>query len=646
MRRIGLAIASIVVFAGCSQPSANNNTADSATQVPATGGGGILSSLRPHADPNMVEKIKQEEAAQAAERLKQAEEAAKAQAQQAQNQFGAMSNTSASMLPSVSQAPFAPPAEQAAAGQLPQQQPDGGANQTANPFPFWPFNAGQQPQQAAAAPPVATYGSYGGGAVPPPPPGAAGGLVPPPPAVSVTGALNPYGGGAPPVDPYGNPYGAQYGQQPQQVAAAAPAHPQGSLFSSGGKVSSDSGSDDSSARKKNANFVPITPVGMDSRSPYKQRDDLKVLWKGALANSPVQRFVEKDEKIASEVTKIDVGLPPEATKGTLSASQRQIDSIFKPAALDKKVAAQVKQLQSDTVQAYYRYLYSYNKFALLRQTVAARKQEVDLAGTQSEQQRAAADLSQSQSDSDAAKDDMRAAEQDLAGKVGAQSARVIIGRVSGVTPSAETLAAADSSASQPAQATAAEKGKGGGLFGGLESMLGLGKGQKKEKEKEAKAPPADSGDTSPAENKKGKSKKSPRVASGGDLSPAPEGAGGTTAPSSGPSSAAQVAAQPAPSGAEPISFELKKVDVTPRKSILKVCIRNHGDASFSFDPGNVSITEGNRKLAEETVRAEFDTTLVKPNQEVTGTITIFGHPWNDRLSVALSDGGKPIQLKR
>jgi hypothetical protein len=589
----------------------------------------------------MVEKIRQEDAARQAEQQKQAEEAMKAQ--QAQSGFGSMSNASGSVLPQVSQAPFAPPADQAAAGQM--QQPDPNANNGGgNPFPFWPFGGGQPAPAAPQPPPVASYGGYGG-AVPPPPPGAsAGGLVPPPPAVSVSGTIAPYG--QPPVDPYANPYANPYGQPPpQQIASAAPARPAGGLFGQGGKVSSDAGGDDSPRNKKLANFVPITPTGMDSRSPYKQRDDLKVLWKGAVANSPVQRLIEKDDRIAQDMAKIDVGLPSEATKGTLSASQRQIDAIFKPAALDKKVAAQVKQLQTDVVQAYYRYLYSYNKFALLRQTVAARKQEVDVASSASEQQRAAADLAQAQSDAEAAKDDMRAAEQDLSGKVGPQSARVIIGHVSGVTPSAETLAVAEATQAPAELADRGSKG-GGGLLGGLNSMLGFGKGGKKEaKAPEAVEPVKVAADTDAGKKDKGKKRPARSASSGADgLSPAPETTG-----SAPPSSAAQVAAAAGPkepAASSEIAFELKNVDVTPRKSILKVSIRNQGGANFSFDPDSVAIMEGNRKLSEATVRAEFDTTLVQPHQEVTGTITIFGHPWNDRLSVALSDGGKSIQLRR
>lgn len=644
MNRFGLALIVIFALTGCAQQGANNPV-DPNAQLPSTpsAGGGVLSAMRPHADPGMVEKIREEEAAKQAEQQRLAEEAMKAQ--QAQAGFGSMSNASGSVLPQVSQAPFAPPADQAAAGQM--QQPDPNANSGGgNPFPFWPFGGGQQAPAAPQPPPVASYGGYGG-AVPPPPPGASpGGLVPPPPAVSVTGSIAPYG--QPPVDPYANPYANPYGQPPpQQIAAAAPARPAGGLFGQGGKVSSDTGGDDSSGRsRKLANFVPITPTGMDSRSPYKQRDDLKVLWKGALANSPIQRLMEKDDKIAQDMAKVDVGLPNEATKGTLSASQRQIDAIFKPVVLDKKVAPQVKQLQTDVVQAYYRYLYSYNKFALLRQTVAARKQEVDVASSAAEQQRAAADLAQAQSDAEAAKDDMRAAEQDLSGKVGPQSARVIIGHVSGVTPSAETLAAADSSSQQPVESADKGKGGGGGLLGGLNSMLGFGKGGKKEaKAPEAAEPVKVAADTDASKKDKGKKKVQRTAPSGTDaLSPAPESPG--NAP---PSSAAQVAAAAAPkepSGSSEIAFELKNVDVTPRKSILKVSIRNQSGANFSFDPDSVAIMEGNRKLSEATVRAEFDTTLVQPHQEVTGTITIFGHPWNDRLSVALSEGGKSIQLRR
>jgi len=46
------------------------------------------------------------------------------------------------------------------------------------------------------------------------------------------------------------------------------------------------------------------------------------------------------------------------------------------------------------------------------------------------------------------------------------------------------------------------------------------------------------------------------------------------------------------------------------------------------------------------MRADFETTLVQPSQEVQGTITIFGRPWNDRLTVSLSDGTRNLQMHR
>jgi hypothetical protein len=104
---------------------------------------------------------------------------------------------------------------------------------------------------------------------------------------------------------------------------------------------------------------------------------------------------------------------------------------------------------------------------------------------------------------------------------------------------------------------------------------------------------------------------------------------------------------PAPAAATGgIAFELKNVQTTPRKSVLKVSIKNNGGESFSFDPDGVSVIEGDHKLADAAVRAEFDTTAVSPNSEVTGTITIFGRPWNDKLTVSLSEGGRTIQLHR
>ncbi|HNN63629.1 MAG TPA: hypothetical protein PKH78_11335, partial [Candidatus Obscuribacter sp.] len=119
----------------------------------------------------------------------------------------------------------------------------------------------------------------------------------------------------------------------------------------------------------------------------------------------------------------------------------------------------------------------------------------------------------------------------------------------------------------------------------------------------------------------------------GDLKPAP-------AP-------VAASAEPAPqSTSGGISMELKGVNVTARKSVLTVAIRNNSENDFSFDPEAFAVSENNHKLAEAALRADFETTLVQPNQEVKGTITIFGRPWNDRLSVSLSDGSRNVQLRR
>jgi hypothetical protein len=91
---------------------------------------------------------------------------------------------------------------------------------------------------------------------------------------------------------------------------------------------------------------------------------------------------------------------------------------------------------------------------------------------------------------------------------------------------------------------------------------------------------------------------------------------------------------------------LKEVNVTPRKSVLTVAIHNSGSNSFTFGPDSVSISDGSRKLSEAAVRTDFDQTLVPPNQDVKGTITIFGRPYNDKLAVVLTDGTKSVQMRR
>lgn len=393
--------------------------------------------------------------------------------------------------------------------------------------------------------------------------------------------------------------------------------------------------EDEPKKRKDKNVVVITPVGMQPYSPFKQRDDLKALWQGLLGTNALGALT-RDEKIMQQLRKVEIATPTEATKGQLSVSQRTIDSMFKNASVDKKFVAQVKKSQSDLIQAYYRYLFSYNKFSLTQQNVAARKQELELAESSAEKQRAAADLSQAQQEAESSKEDMRSAQSDLAGIAGAQSTRMVIGRVAGAAPSLESLAQAEPERQDQQQASSI-----GGFFNSMGSALGFGKKQEpREEEKVARAEITkgnkDKEKEKGKDKKKGKADNKPQVAAAVPQEP--------PVPSRSTSVESAAVSPAPPQGA--VSFELKDVKTTPRKSILRVSIRNNGDDNFSFDTDSVSVSEGNKKLADAAVRAEFDATIVQPNQEVTGTVTIFGLPWNDRLSVSLSDGGKTILLHR
>jgi hypothetical protein len=104
---------------------------------------------------------------------------------------------------------------------------------------------------------------------------------------------------------------------------------------------------------------------MEARSPYKLRDDLKVLWKGAMTTGTLGQLLAREPKLSESLNRVDVGLPSESSKGSFSVGPRQIDSIFKPVALDKKVMPVVRRTQADLVQAYYRYLYTYNNKPML-----------------------------------------------------------------------------------------------------------------------------------------------------------------------------------------------------------------------------------------------------------------------------------------
>lgn len=625
-------------------------------------GHGILGALRPKADPGMVERIRQEEA----RKLELAQ-------QQGQQQMSSEQDGSGRILPKVSMEPIAPPAEevaQAGAGMSVQTSSDSGA--------FNPASSGAVPQASTGMtvqPAAATYGAYN--QVPAPPAGALNNLVPPPPSVTLSTSAqttvasgpavdpnNPYGNpyanpyanpyGNPYANPYMNPYGIPYPQQQQAPQGEAP-KPRPALFGSGQSVPRNPDAEEESKAaekaKKFANFVPITPTGMESRSPYKQRDDLRVLWKGAISSSSLGTWAQKDANIAAAISKIDVGLPGEATKGSFSVAQRQVDSVFKPIFVDKRIQAQLRKTQTDLVQSYFRYLYSYNRFALSQQTVAARKQEVEVASSHSEQQRAAADLSTAQNEAESTKEDMRSAQLELSAIAGAQSARAIIQKVSGIAPSLESLAQAQASPEPSAD---------GGKFdmlGSVGSFFGFKKKPEGEAQAEAPKPvkaekvkePKDAKVKDVKVAKAGKESKGPKekapkgketkaakpVVAQGDLEPAP--AKGED------DSKADKADSAASDG---ISFELKGKNISARKSVLNVSIRNTSGNAFSFSPDDISVQEGTQKLSEAAMRAEFDSTSVQPNQEVKGTITIFGRPWNDRLTISLSDGSRNINMKR
>jgi hypothetical protein len=321
-------------------------------------------------------------------------------------------------------------------------------------------------------------------------------------------------------------------------------------------------------------------------------------------------------------------------------------------ALDKKVMPVVRRTQADLVQAYYRYLYTYNKFALAQQTYAARKQEVEVAGSDSEKQRAAADLSQAQNEAESSREDMKAAQMELSAAAGPNAARSIIGRVSGIAPTSEAL-----TAQEPQAAPVENKG----IFGfGLGGLFGSPKKEVRNPEpmlaaaapmlepakparaaKEPKSAKVDNKTKGAKDSKNSKDKSSIAGAAvdkdKNDLQAAPA--------SSRDSGQAGQAAQVEVSQ-NGVSLELKGVNVTARKSILTVSIRNSGQSDFSFNPESFTVSENNHKLSEAAMRADFETTLVQPSQEVKGTITIFGRPWNDRLTVSLSDGTRNLQMRR
>lgn len=614
-KRLGLVLLAALSMSACNEQNDANADMNSYQGRSFS----VIGQLRPKADPNMIRQIHDEEEAARQARIAEYERQQKALQEQnnadSQRDLPKVDNSISSNLPPGTSTSYTN-------YNYTGGSPDANANQS------WAM-----PVQPAPPPPPQAAG-YGINYTQP-----SAGFVPPPPAVSLSTSAVPMPYGAPPdYNPYNNPY-AYMQQQP-----TSPPSRKGGLFgdaSSGARSASQSDDEEGSRKKKEKNFQIITPTGMEMRSPYKQRDELRILWKGALAS--VLSGLQSDSKFAEGLSKIDVSLPGEASKGSLSISQRQVDIIFKNnAVLDRKIVGTVRKVQSDLVQAYYRYLYAYNKFYLTQQQVAARKLELDCAESQAEKQRATVDLAQSQQEADASKDDMRAAQSDLAAVVGAQSARTVIKAVSGVSPSLEAIAQAD-----PAQAQAGDGGAAGG-FGGILNVFGIGKSKPKEENNAVSEDQVASSDDNGKEKKKDKKDKEKKKDKGDKKDKQQIASKTQDAVSSAATRAdsieSQAQAQPQVSG--PVSFELKDVKTTPRKSVLKVVVKNVGGDNFSFDADSISVAEGNSKLAEAAVRAEFDSTVVQPSQEVTGTITIFGRPWNDKLTVSLSDGTKPIILHR
>jgi hypothetical protein len=632
-------------LSGCTQSSADNRQAE--------GSGRTLLSLRPKADPAMVERILEEEKKQA-ERQSQATIYAETAGPE-QIQPGLGRNLPNVVRDPISSSLIAPPAESVS------------ANGTILASNNAAAQASSSHQGAQLANYESTYTS-----VPSPPPGAFGaGLVPPPPAVTLSTQAQTVADSAAAFynNPYFNPFGV-----PAPPQAVAPGRRPSGLF---GEGASRGQSDDSGyVQKHKSDFVPITPKGMESRSPYKQRDDVRMLWKGALKNSTYLGELSENVKLIDQLAHTDVGLPSESTKGSFNVSGRQVESLFKASSIgDNRALPEVRKVQTELVQAYYRYLSTYNKYALVEQTVAARKQEIDLSESDAEKQRATADLSQSQNDLDAAKEDLHSSEIELASASSPSSARSVISRVAGIAPSVESLAQGVSqsgshgSANHPRRIVSfldsvfkhphAETAEGStDLSENPDEKISnnISATKKKNadqsiatKNKESKTKFGLFGrhsvsDKNASESNNAKDTHKVAKSDDSDLD---------SAPASAPAAKPAVASEPhhehsvsVNSTPSTISFLLKNVNVNPRKSVLTVAVKNSGAESFELNPDAIYIAEGTRKLGSATLRADFDNTSIEPNQEVKGTITIFSRPWNDRLVIYLADGNKTIQLKR
>lgn len=665
---------SLIAIGGCAQGSTDS---DSGVSEGGTSRASVLSKLRPKANPNIVRAVEEEEHRRQEEQLARQQEAMNAQQQGQGNLFDRTFSGFGSMLPKVSTEPISAPPAESIASATPTLNPfensgtvdDASGVASVDPSSLSPAEDLSTPVSESPAGiennQIATYSLHYNPAGMAAPPGAMGipgagspmgGVVPPPPAVTLSTdarvgypppppnamPYNPYGYYQPP--PGYNPY-QQYPsyppQQQQPVEPEKPKRPAGLFGSGGSEGSGDEEQAPAKTQKKeedHSDFVPIRPTGMHPRSPYKQRDDLKILLDGALGSYSFHDVLAEDDKLESILRRVSVGMPPDSTRGMFSVPTRRVVTIFRPLKLNKKVTDRVRKLQSDLVQCYYRYLHTYNKYVLSQQTVAARKQEIEVARSRAEKQRAAADLSASQNEADSAKEDMKAAQYELAAIAGARSARSVISRVSGVTPSVGALAQAEQSV-QPVEME--PEGSDKGVFGSVGSFFFGGKDKVDSKKESAKSVAKSS---KPEKAKQGGFSLFGRK--GEDLAPSPSKKKSVEKVAS-KSAVRAVSPSPKPSRtASPISFELKNVNITARKSILSVAIKNSGSKDFKFSSDGVSIAEGSRSISKETLRAKFDSTLVRPNQEVNGKITIYGRPWNDRLAVYISDGSNKFPLKR
>jgi len=635
-------------LSGCTQSSADSRQAE--------GSGRTLLSLRPKADPALVARIIEEEKKQAERQAQATIYAETAGPEQVQPGLGRT-------LPNVvrdpiSSALIAPPAESVSA--------DGSIlASTSN-------SSATHASYHQAATQLATYESAYS-SVPPPPPGALGaGLVPPPPAVTLSTQAQAVADSAAAFynNPYFNPFGV-----PAPPQSSAPGRRPSGLFGEG--ASRGQPEDSNGGQKRKSDFVPITPKGMESRSPYKQRDDLRILWKGALKGSTNLGELSENNRLIEQLVHTDVGLPSESTKGSFNISSRQVESVFKASSvekIDKRAFPEVRKLQTELVQAYYRYLSTYNKYALVEQTVAARKQEIDLSDSDAEKQRATADLAQSQNDLDAAKEDLHSSEIELASASSPASARSVISRVATIAPSVESLAQGVSQSGSHGSASHTRK-----IIGFFDSVFKHPHAEAAENPADltenldekvlnnnsaTKKKDADKSTANKSKESKGKFglfgrkvihtgsdkdvsesngvKETHKVAKSDDSdldsAPAPK-----PAAESEPRHEHSVSASSSPSN---INFLLKNVNINPRKSVLTVVVKNSGSETFELNPDAIYIAEGTRKLGSATLRADFDNTSIEPNQEVKGTITILSRPWNDRLVIYLTDGNKTIQLKR